>query len=127
MRRRRAPFVPRDPPRKHPCAVCFKVAHHWHHLISQQLLRRYVDRQGLMDRDAYALERRLVNDHRNLQALCVHCHLDQKKGLSGIVPSETIPDCAWEFARELDMEYVLERRYGPEPRDHQGTPGPQAA
>jgi len=127
MKRRRAPFAPRDPPRKHPCALCFKVANHWHHVIPRQILRRYVDRQGLMDRDAYGLERRLVNDHRNLLSLCAHCHLDRKGGLEAEIPADRLPAGVWEFARELDLDYILERRYGSQPRYDTGTPGPQAA
>ena len=68
--------------------------------------------------EAFALERRLINDLRNLMALCVHCHLDSRRGLDARVPYEAIPEAAWQFAREIDMERALEQRYAPAvPRD----------
>jgi hypothetical protein len=116
--RRKAPFRPKDPPRKHPCLLCGKTANHWHHLITRQRLRRYVDRQGLLPVEAFALELRLVNDQRNLVALCVHCHLDRRGGLEAEIPGELLPEGAWEFADEIDMEHVMLRRYGPSAARH---------
>jgi hypothetical protein len=119
--RPKAQFRPTRSPRHQICVVCVlerqqqRGAHHWHHLISRARLRRYVDRQGLLPIEAFALERKLIHDERNLMALCASHHLTWKKGLETPVPLEVIPDGAWEFARELDMEHVLERRYGQVP------------
>jgi hypothetical protein len=117
MARKKASFRPTISPRHRVCVLCVRegaerqMAHHWHHLISRQRLRRYVDRQGLLPIEAYGLERRLINDPRNLMALCFSHHLNRKGGLDAVIPRDAIPEAAWEFARELDMEHVLERRY----------------
>lgn len=114
--RGKVPFRPPRSPRYHLCAMCRyhrrqRMAAHWHHLIGRQRLHRYVGEQSLLPVEAFALERRLTHDERNLMALCKSCHTDRHGGLEAVIPRAALPEDAWEFARELGLEHVLERRY----------------
>jgi len=89
------------------------AAHHWHHIIGRQRLHRYVLDQQLLPIEAFALERALIHDERNLLPICATHHLSRKGGLDAVIPIELLPGAAWAFAHDLGLEYVLEKQYAP--------------
>jgi len=68
------------------------------HLIPKQALRR----RGLHE---------YVWDPRNGIGACERAHRRSDSGLERF-PVEVIPESAWEFARELGLEWYLEKLYG---------------
>lgn len=82
-----------------------------HHVIPQRRIRSWVDEQvhdgAIKAADRPSTLRRLLSDPRNRIPLCRPCHdgVERRKiALSG----DLIPD-AWSFAREIGMEWWLER------------------
>lgn len=63
-----------------------------------------------------ALRRRRLYEHvwdpRNGLGACYRAHTRSDAGLERF-PAERIPEDAWEFARELGLDWMLEKLYGP--------------
>lgn len=90
-----------------PCVVgCGRVAVEAHHIVYKRTLSNFLD---LYDIEEYPLERQ-VTDPRNGLPLCRHCH-DNHHNASQPIPRELIPEVAWDFARELRLDWWLERHY----------------
>lgn len=100
------------------CVLCHAVPAYGHHIIEKQALRAKADE--LRDPDsAGKLYARLVADTRNRLALCADCHMNHHAGARR-VPRDALRVHAasvWVFARELGMEWYLDRHYRPAPID----------
>ena len=68
-----------------------------HHILSKQLLRR----RGLFFE---------MLDHRNRLAVCEHRHEQHTTGYKPI-PRAALPASVFEFAKELDLEWWLDKHY----------------
>lgn len=89
-----------------PCLKCGKGARDGHHFLPQQMLRAHARTHKLTDSELKAL----LSDRRNRGELCPDCHANEENG--NRVPRELVPASAFEFAEELGLRWVLERRYG---------------
>lgn len=79
------------------CAVCNRQAHHGHHIITKQELRR----RGAAE---------LLWDLRNMLPVCADCHARHHHAFRRIRRRE-LPAAAFEFAAELGLEWLIERTY----------------
>ena len=70
-----------------------------HHPLSQQALRK----RGLQD---------LLWDDRNSMGLCYRHHR-RHDNRTQVLPRALLQDSAWEFAREVGLDWMLEKRYLP--------------
>lgn len=93
------------------CACCGRRPIFGHHVITQQQLRRHARAQGL---DLQAL----LWDERNRLALCEACHLGHHRSMlptpSGRLRRGLLRQACpgvFDFARELELEWWLEREY----------------
>lgn len=84
--------------------------HDPHHVLPARYIRRYVRSLRLPADEAAKLLRSLLWDPRNGICLDRRCHDKHEKAFRR-VPREVIPEKAWQFARELGLERVLERAY----------------
>ena len=100
------------------CAVCGERQRRerleGHHVIPQRLIRAHVRSLAhtlkLPDAEAVVLLRRLLWDPRNGVPVHRECHARLERRFATIVPS----DEAWDFARELGLEWWLEKHYAKE-------------
>lgn len=81
-----------------------------HHILPARYIRRYVRSLQLPAEDAAKLLRSLLYDHRNGLCLCRRCHDKHETGHTR-VPRSLLPVKALQFARELRLDYVIERLY----------------
>lgn len=81
-----------------------------HHVLPQRYIRRWVDSQTRDTEEREVLKRRLLYDTRNGVCLCRGCHDAHEKRMRPI-PRRLLPAPAFEFVRELDLEWVIERFY----------------
>jgi hypothetical protein len=81
-----------------------------HHVVPAQRLRRYVKGLRLPPEEAATVRRRLLFDPRNGIPVGRRCHENHENGHARI-PRLLLPSSAEEFARELGLEYVLDRLY----------------
>jgi hypothetical protein len=89
-----------------PCALCGSRLVQGHHVITQQELRRIARSKGL-DVD------RLLWDRRNCLALCQRHHDAHHSWSHRLTLDLVLAKCpkVAQFARELDLEWWLERNY----------------
>jgi hypothetical protein len=86
-----------------PCVVCpleggFCIGEvQGHHILSKQLLRR----RGLFFE---------MLDHRNRLPVCEYRHEQHTTGYKPI-PRAALPESVFEFAKELDLEWYLDKHY----------------
>lgn len=89
------------------CEVCkVKAAVDPHHCVRDQVLERLASR---FDWD-YQVVRW---DVRNRLWVCRECHATHTDH-SSLIPIWVLPMCVFEFARELGIEFILEREYAHE-------------
>lgn len=81
-----------------------------HHILPARYIRGYVRSLKLPAAEARVLLRSLLWDRRNGMSLCRSCH-DNHESAFRRVPRVAIPMKARQFARELEMEYVIDRLY----------------
>lgn len=84
--------------------------HDPHHVLPARYIRRYVRSLQLPAAEARKLLRSLLYDPRNGLCLDRRCH-DRHEMAFEHVPYEAIPQKAIQFARELGLEWVLEKLY----------------
>lgn len=84
--------------------------HDPHHVLPQRVIRRYVRSLRLPVEDAKRLLRSLLWDPRNGICLDRRCHDKHESGFRP-VPRELIPAKAFQFARELGLDWWLEKHY----------------
>lgn len=93
-----------------PCVVCGSTVDlKAHHVLPKREIKAYASANGL---DAAQL-RSLLWDPRNGLSLCERDHMRHERALVR-VPLALIPAKAWQFARELGRDWLLERTYGRE-------------
>lgn len=83
-----------------------------HHVISQRAIKRYMG-QFRKHLDAEAWEAKLIAllyDARNGLCICRACHQRHEKRVK-LIPRALVSVSAIEFARELDLEWMIERDY----------------
>lgn len=105
----------RDPETKlYICPVCrTKHAAHemeCHHVVDQQRIKKYVAALRLAVEEA---ERKLISllwDKRDGLAVCKVCH-DKHTMAKERIPFALIPVKAHQFAREIGLDYTLDRYY----------------
>jgi hypothetical protein len=81
-----------------------------HHVLPARYIRRYVRSLRLPADEAARLMRSLLYDPRNGICLDRRCHEKHETAFLP-VPREAIPAKAWQFTRELGLEWVLDRLY----------------
>lgn len=110
-KRRRRPSVGRAfrAVAEQPCAVCGtdRRKREAHHLVECSALRQWAMSQRLDPAEAWALERRLINDRRNALSLCKICHA-RATNAHARVSRSLLPPAVFEFAGELG-EWALIR------------------
>lgn len=84
--------------------------HDAHHIVPARYIRRYVRSLRLDAPEAAKLLARLLYDPRNGLCLCRRDHDKHETGYTR-VPRELIPSKAFQFARELKLDYVIDRFY----------------
>jgi len=89
-----------------PCAVCGRGPCQGHHVITQQQLRR-IARTNALDLQS------LLWDSRNRLPLCEACHYAHHQRRRTVPRAVLRRHCpkVFQFARELDLEWWLEREY----------------
>lgn len=123
-RRRRAPLYDQDREAmlewrrgRHVCHLCTRsqangVLVDCHHVIPQRVIRRWVETRIHEGRDPVddrpLLLRRLLWDRRNRMPLC-RPHHDAVETRALVLTRDRVPGETWEFARELGLEWWLER------------------
>jgi 5-methylcytosine-specific restriction endonuclease McrA len=80
------------------CAVCNRQAHHGHHIIYKQHLRKRED----------ADER--LWDLRNHLPVCAACHAKHHSAFERI-PRSLLSEQALEFAREVRLDWLIDLEY----------------
>jgi hypothetical protein len=102
------------------CVVSGEPAVDAHHVIPKRAIRRYVSarvRDGSVSRDASkGTLRRLLWDQRNGIAVSRRVH-DEHENRKRPIPRRCIPEAAVAFARELELEWMIERDYPKEEED----------
>jgi hypothetical protein len=77
-----------------------------HHVTPQEKIREYARTLGA----GRLVLRRLLWDKRNGLPLCRRCHDLHTRAVTR-VPLKLVPAGAVDFARELELDYLLERNY----------------
>lgn len=103
--------------RHHVCPVCGVVPSQTnrfeaHHVTTKEAIKNYVDGLGLDAREAAERLARLLWDFRNGLACCQRCHSRHtmaKKRIS----VRLVTRKHRQFARELGLEYLIDRLYEP--------------
>lgn len=101
-------FRAKSPAREHACvrhARCGRRASGWHHWLPQQHIRTFVRGLRLSEDSARALLKKLLEDERNLVAMCHECH-EAHEGRSRPLSGEEVPHAAKVFALELGPEWA---------------------
>lgn len=89
------------------CVACReRPATEGHHIVKEQTLRKYARQRG------YDFET-VRFDTRNRLAVCKRCHANHHSGYRRFSKELLLRFARWvfDFARELDLEWALERDY----------------
>lgn len=89
-----------------PCAICGRGPSQGHHVVTQAQLRT-IARSKSLDLQS------LLWDHRNRLAVCEACHFAHHQARRRIPLAVLRRHCpkVFQFARELDVEWWLDREY----------------
>lgn len=89
------------------CAVCGERNRvEGHHILPKRDIKQWALSEGLTTADA----QKYLWDERNGLPLCVDCHQRHETAFQR-VPRRLLPDSAFEFAKEMDLDYLLDRYY----------------
>ena len=81
-----------------------------HHVIPARHLRRFVSAMRLEEEKAETMLLVFLYDRRNGVCVCRDCHEDHEKAVRRI-PRSVLPKEAFQFAREIGREWLIERLY----------------
>lgn len=90
-----------------------RFADHQHHWLAQEHIRVYVRGVPELRYDEVArrrLERKLLNDPRNLSPFCEPRHMAHESGQEPFT-REDVKSSAWTFADEIGLAWRLDRDY----------------